>query len=458
MSLFWRHADSLTPSVSVSKVHQAATSLYYLIFIDVTNDQWEWTRKYASPEIMRGKKVPRDDPSDIFSLGCVFLEMATLVLGESLNKFTEHYTTVRNETGVEDAYHCNLPRVHTWIDYLQAIDQPEHQPKQKPETSLESAEIDGLRCGPQVSVTKEEMLKSLNAIRQMLDQRPDVRPKAKGLWENFGRVSSEVCRDCDPRHPEIWKPSEFQRQQAEKGTNCRRSLHSVPEDVASSIYANSDSKIRYGGIDSSLLSAPQAPLNHLDRRLTSPHPPLKGDGKSKDTTKANVIKGESLPVSTSPSAKGQHMKFSSTTSDTPASSVTSAVPGSSKTAASQPAAPSQNVGLEPSFKSQINHTDRTSSISQTLSTNARNSVSHVNQSTPRSRSTLKTDLGSFPEGEAHTTIEDGASRPEEDRLPDSTDIMIYDCMGPKLYIAPYASLNGRSSFPSLMLCSRAMLG
>lgn len=384
---------------------------------------------------MRGKKVPRDDPSDIFSLGCVFLEMATLVLGESLNNFTEHYTTVRNETCVEDAYHCNLTRVHTWIDYLQAADQPEHQPKHTPETSLVSAQTDGLRCGPQVSGSKEEMLRSLNAIRQMLDRTPDVRPKAKGLWENFSRVSSEVCRDCDPRHPEVWKPSELQRQQAEKGTNCRRSLHSVPEDVASSIYANSDSKIRYGGIDSSLLSAQQPPLNHLDHRLTSPHLPLKEDGKSKDTTEGNVIKGQSSPVP-----------------------VTSAVLGLFKTAASQPAAVSQNAGPEPYYKSQINLTNRTSSSPQTLSTRARNSVSHVNQSMPKSRSTLETDLGSFPEENAHTTIEDGASRPEEDRLPDSTDIMIYDCMGPKLYIAPYASLNGRSSFPSLIPCCRAMLG
>jgi len=196
---------------------------------------------------MRGKKVPRDDPSDIFSLGCVFLEMATLLLGESLNKFTEHYTTLRNETGVEDAYHCNLPRVHTWIDYLQAAHQPEYRPKQTPETSLVSVQNESLSCGPQaikIGGPKEEMLISLNAIRQMLDQTPDVRPKAKGLWKNFSRVSSEVCRDCDPRHPEVWKPSELQKQQAEKGTNCRRSLHSVPLTVAFCLLRSPASTIR----------------------------------------------------------------------------------------------------------------------------------------------------------------------------------------------------------------------
>lgn len=407
---------------------------------------------------MRGKKVPRDDPSDIFSLGCVFLEMATLVLGESLNKFTEHYTTLRNETGVEDAYHCNLPRVHTWIDYLQAAHQPEYRSKQTPEISLVSAQTDGISCGPQIGGSKEEMLKSLSTIRQMLDQTPDVRPKAKGLWENFSQVSSEVCRDCDPRHPEVWKPSELQKQQAEKGTNCRRSLHSVPEDVASSIYANSDSKIRYGGIDSSLLSTQQPPLNHTDRKLTSPRPPPKGDGNSKDTTKRNITNGQSPPVSSSPSAKGQHIKFSSTTLTRPASQKPSAVLGSAKTTASPPAASSQNPRLDPNYDNQTTLTDRTSSTSQKLSINVQSSVSHVGQSTPTSRSSLETDPGCLPAKQAHTTVEAGASRPEEDRLPDSTDVMIYDCMGPKLYIAPYASLNGRSSFPPLIPCCRVVLG
>jgi len=410
---------------------------------------------------MRGKKVPRDDPSDIFSLGCVFLEMATLLLGESLNKFTEHYTTLRNETGVEDAYHCNLPRVHTWIDYLQAAHQPEYRPKQTPETSLVSVQNESLSCGPQaikIGGPKEEMLISLNAIRQMLDQTPDVRPKAKGLWKNFSRVSSEVCRDCDPRHPEVWKPSELQKQQAEKGTNCRRSLHSVPEDVASSIYANSDSKIRYGGIDSSLLSTQEPRLNHTDRKSNSPRSPPKGDGDSKDTTKRNITNGQSPPVSSSPNAKGQHIQFSSTTLTRSASPTTSAVLDSAKTMASPQAASSQNTRLDPNYNNKVNLTDRTLSTSRTLSINPRSSVSHVSQSTPINRSSLETDPGSLPEKQAHTTIEDGASRPEEDRLPDSTDVMIYDCMGPKLYIAPYASLNGRSFFPPLIPCCRVMLG
>lgn len=175
----------------------------------VTNDKWEWTRKYASPEIMRGKKVPRDDPSDVFSLGCVFLEMATLIVGKSLHKFSAHYTTQKNETGVEDAYHCNLDRVHTWIDYLQgppqAQQQPEQQPEQPSERSLVKAQIeshDFVPESPDVSNCEKGLLDALNTIRQMLDETPTVRPKARGLWEKFQGVSSEICRDCDPRHPE----------------------------------------------------------------------------------------------------------------------------------------------------------------------------------------------------------------------------------------------------------------
>jgi serine/threonine protein kinase len=72
----------------------------------VTNDKWEWTRKYASPEIMKGKKVPRDDSSDVFSLGCVFLEMATLILEKDHDEFRAFYG--RNG----DAYYSNLEWVH----------------------------------------------------------------------------------------------------------------------------------------------------------------------------------------------------------------------------------------------------------------------------------------------------------------------------------------------------------
>ncbi|KAI4200158.1 MAG: hypothetical protein LQ350_004119 [Teloschistes chrysophthalmus] len=41
----------------------------------------------------------------------------------------------------------------------------------------------------------------------MIDENPRKRPSAQDLWAGFGNVSSEVCPDCDPRHPDVWKPS-----------------------------------------------------------------------------------------------------------------------------------------------------------------------------------------------------------------------------------------------------------
>jgi hypothetical protein len=39
----------------------------------------------------------------------------------------------------------------------------------------------------------------------MLDSNPANRPPAHGLWERFQEVSLEICADCDPRHPDVWR-------------------------------------------------------------------------------------------------------------------------------------------------------------------------------------------------------------------------------------------------------------
>ncbi|KAL9580065.1 MAG: hypothetical protein Q9203_006455 [Teloschistes exilis] len=40
-----------------------------------------------------------------------------------------------------------------------------------------------------------------------MDHAAHKRPSARNLWERFRTVNSEVCPDCDPRHPDMWKPS-----------------------------------------------------------------------------------------------------------------------------------------------------------------------------------------------------------------------------------------------------------
>ncbi|KAL8693777.1 MAG: hypothetical protein Q9218_001473 [Villophora microphyllina] len=230
----------------------------------ITNDQWEWTRKYASPEIMKGKKVPRDDPSDVFSLGCVFLEMATLILGRDLDRMCQHYAKPVNDSGIEDAYYCNLDKIYGWISFLQQSQDAE--PRSVPDLSGER--IDGQDFLPDPNAG---MVEGLVAIRQMLDIDPPERPIARGLWMSFKDVSSQKCRDCDPRLPdEIWRPTTRQKHAVESGTSRRRSMQLIPEEASD----NPSTESRDGPPENEkLLSASYRPDRSgiRERRGSSPH-------------------------------------------------------------------------------------------------------------------------------------------------------------------------------------------
>lgn len=202
-----------------------------------TNNEWKFTRKYASPEIMKDKNALRDDPSDVFSLGCVFLEMATLLLGKNLNSLADYYATIINDSSKEEAYHCNLDNVHSWIENLRTSRIV--KPVQEQWLLGKIKEVPVFGPGPD-----DRMTAALVHIRQMLDETPSSRPASKGLWQRFQHVSAIKCRDCDPRREkENWKPSVRQQRDAQTGLNYRLSLlatqersisgqqHSVSEDV-----------------------------------------------------------------------------------------------------------------------------------------------------------------------------------------------------------------------------------
>lgn len=418
---------------------------------------------------MRGKKVPRDDPSDVFSLGCVFLEMATLILGRSLNKFSEYYTTQKNETAVEDAYHCNLDRVHTWIDGLRGAHPSEQQPEHQPENSLENAQIDSHDFVRETLVAGDAdkiMRDSLNAIRQMLDETPTVRPKTGGLWEMFQFVSTELCRDCDPRHLEVWEPSAFQRQKAEEGTNIRRSMHHIPEETTNGLSANEEGKAKFGGIDSALLSAQNGGYTDRQRRSSSPHIQRRSGGVATNTLNESLNGAQSPPLvsrmrASSPDTRLQHLnsRGSSTTSPRPASPTAPTNLRLTKSISHQPAASPQPTELPSDHRRQSAILINTPSVSQLSSTNKRNSISHFASSprvsrsvapSPRvSRTTLKTNSGDLSERQAQkrTHVENDAVHPEEEKVPPLTDIMIYDFTVPLIYVAAFASLKGMSDMP-----------
>ena len=85
-------------------------------FVDsepTTSTSGDMTKKYCSPETaksgMRGRKA------DIFSMGCVFLEMFSFLIHKGEPNFKEFQDA--HSIG-EGAYHENLPMVKKWVDIL----------------------------------------------------------------------------------------------------------------------------------------------------------------------------------------------------------------------------------------------------------------------------------------------------------------------------------------------------
>ena len=185
----------------------------------VTNNEWNFTRKYASPEIMKHRKMPRDDASDVFSLGCVFLEMATLLLENTLTGLSAHYSIPINDSA-DEAYYRNLEKVHEWIDQLRV------SRNFRPVLEHWEPGNDAERVSQEFSPTFDNRLTAaLVDIRKMLDEVPENRPPSRTLWHRFKDISPKPCRDCDPRSHEMWKPSARQQKAAETGLSNRQSLH-----------------------------------------------------------------------------------------------------------------------------------------------------------------------------------------------------------------------------------------
>ncbi|KAH0538712.1 hypothetical protein FGG08_004729 [Glutinoglossum americanum] len=69
------------------------------------------TRKYCAPEVAAGKRRRRT--SDLFSLGCVFLEMSTVSRRETLKEFEKF-----RRTDDDGTYPGNLEKLLKWIAHL----------------------------------------------------------------------------------------------------------------------------------------------------------------------------------------------------------------------------------------------------------------------------------------------------------------------------------------------------
>jgi serine/threonine protein kinase len=152
-----------------------------------SSTQWSFL-VYQAPEVLDGEE--RGPYSDIFSLGCIYLEMASLILGKNLQICEERCSHEVNQTARNFNYGDNLPRVADWITDLKQVTQV--------------ATGDGLAPPP------SDMIDKLSTIELMLSKDAHARPQAHGLWRSFDVAVEKRCRDCHPEHPDVWRPTQEQ--------------------------------------------------------------------------------------------------------------------------------------------------------------------------------------------------------------------------------------------------------
>ena len=98
---------------------------------DSTNNNQRGTQRYKAPELSFAQGTSHNRMVDIFSLGCIFLEMFTIIKGRTLDGMARAITKDRNSSfGDPWAYADCLVGVEEWLEELQTDVQnaPEEDP------------------------------------------------------------------------------------------------------------------------------------------------------------------------------------------------------------------------------------------------------------------------------------------------------------------------------------------
>jgi ankyrin repeat protein/serine/threonine protein kinase len=132
-----------------------------------------FTRKYCAPEVFDQDLHGR--PADIFSLGCVFLEMHTVLCRRTLDEFA----TYRSQDSGTEAFHANLPRVTEWVDQLSMTD---------PFIVLEPT---SLRSFPLPKEHRNNRL--ISSIKRMLNWNISQRPRAHRHFQELYFETGACC-------------------------------------------------------------------------------------------------------------------------------------------------------------------------------------------------------------------------------------------------------------------------
>ena len=142
------------------------------------------TARYAAGE------EPRDFDYDVFSLGCVFLEMATVILGSSVAELLEYIVKMvpsGDKMVPTSEYIRSIKEVKSWTRLLEM-----RHDAAKANVSLEALSPDLLR----EMKLRDSVVMRLPTILKMMSPDHTLRPKFPELLEVFGPLPTEPCSDC----------------------------------------------------------------------------------------------------------------------------------------------------------------------------------------------------------------------------------------------------------------------
>lgn len=167
------------------------------------------TLKYADPEAMQ--ETQRDERSDVFSLGCVFLEMVTVLLGKPpsyAEEQLERMAGTADQVG-EFKYTDALDNLQEYIDHLEQMaeaqldalpsslpDRPTSSPNYPPSIP-KSQSFKARQREKEASLSG--VIKVLRHIRRMMDHDYHMRPYARDLYPLFRHLYDiyETPGRCD---------------------------------------------------------------------------------------------------------------------------------------------------------------------------------------------------------------------------------------------------------------------
>lgn len=124
---------------------------------------------HSNPSSAHSGNGPPTEKSDIFSLGCVFLDMLSFLHKCKHTELPKYIRSSRkattklahNSTLVDSSFHANLPRVHLWMNVL--------------DEKAFDFEDQAFRAVPHL----------LRLVRSMLSHDPDLRPTAASLKDHL---------------------------------------------------------------------------------------------------------------------------------------------------------------------------------------------------------------------------------------------------------------------------------